>query len=86
MEFDKGTRQLMMFESPADVRNTGMLSIDYKDGNKDDDQWLYLPSLNKSTRISSGDKSGSFMGTDLSYADMTRADQAIMSTPLRPNR
>ena len=74
MEFKQGTRQLMMFESPADVRNTGMLSIDYKDGERDDDQWLYLPSLSKTTRIASGDKSGSFMGTDLSYADMTRAD------------
>ena len=74
MDFDGGQRQLMIFESPADVRNTGLLSVDYEDGNKDDDQWLYLPSLKKSTRISSGDKSGSFMGTDLSYADMTRAD------------
>ena len=76
MEFDGGKRQLMIFESPADVRNTGLLSVDYEDGNKDDDQWLYLPSLKKSTRISSGDKSGSFMGTDLSYADMTSADPA----------
>ena len=74
MQFDAGTRQLMIFESPADVRNTGLLSVDYDDGNKDDDQWLYLPSLHKSTRISSGDKSGSFMGSDFTYHDMTRAD------------
>ena len=74
MDRDDGELQLMIFESPADVRNTGLLSIDHKDGNKDDDQWLFLPSLKKSTRISSGDKSGSFMGTDLTYADMTRAD------------
>ena len=74
MDFAEGTRQLMMFESPADVKGTGMLSIDYSAGEKDDDQWLYLPSLNKSTRISSGEKSGSFMGTDLSYADMTKSD------------
>ena len=73
-DFPKGTRQLMMFESPADVKGTGMLSVDYSAGDKDDDQWLYLPSLNKSTRISSGEKSGSFMGTDLSYADMTKID------------
>ncbi|MFT5431181.1 MAG: outer membrane lipoprotein-sorting protein [Myxococcota bacterium] len=74
IEFSGGTKQLMLFEQPADVRNTGLLSIDYDDGNKDDDQWLYLPSLRKSTRISSSDKSGSFMGTDLSYSDMTRQD------------
>ncbi len=76
MVFEGGTRQLMLFESPADVRNTGLLSVDYDDGAKNDDQWLYLPSLYKSTRISSGEKSGSFMGTDLSYSDMTKADPA----------
>lgn len=74
LDFDKGTKQIMYFESPADIRGTGLLSVDYKSGNQDDDQWLYLPSLHKSTRISSGDKSGSFMGTDLSYADMTESD------------
>ena len=76
MLFEGGTRQLMIFESPADVKGTGLLSTDYDDGAKDDDQWLYLPSLHKSTRISSGDKSGSFMGTDFTYSDMTRADPA----------
>ena len=74
LEFTEGSRQIMVFESPADVKGTGLLSIHYDDGDKDDDQWLYLPSLHKSTRISSGNKSGSFMGSDLSYADMTRAD------------
>ena len=38
---------------------------------KDDDQWLYLPALRKTKRIASSDKSGSFMGSDFSYADMT---------------
>ncbi len=74
MEFTGGTKTLMLFESPADVRNTGLLSVDYDDGAKDDDQWLYLPSLRKTTRISSGEKSGSFLGTDLTYADMTKRD------------
>ena len=74
LDFDSGTKQLILFEAPADVRNTGLLSIDYSSGEKDDDQWLYLPSLRKSTRISSSDKSGAFMGSDLSYADMTDQD------------
>jgi len=73
-KFAGGTKSLMFFESPGDVRNTGLLSVDYDDGNKDDDQWLYLPSLHKSTRISTSDKSGSFMGTDITYADMTKKD------------
>ena len=74
MESGQADRQLMVFDSPADVQGTSLLSIDHDDPKTDDDQWLYLPSLKKATRISSGDKSGSFMGTDLSYSDMTRSD------------
>ncbi len=74
MDFDAGRRSLMLFESPAEDRGTGLLSIDYDDGAKDDDQWLFLPSLAKSTRISGSGKSGSFLGSDLSYADMTQKD------------
>lgn len=74
MDFAEGSKSIMLFEAPADVRNTGLLSIDYDAGDKDDDQWLYLPSLHKSTRISTSDKSGSFLGTDISYSDMTSKD------------
>lgn len=74
MEFEGGSRQIMIFSDPADVKGTGLLSVDYDDGAKEDDQWLYLPSLHKSTRISSGNKAGSFMGTAFSYADMTEQD------------
>lgn len=72
MKFDKGTKLLMLFEEPADMRNTGFLLLDYKDSSKDDDQWLYLPSLHKTTRISSSDRSGSFLGSDISYSDLLR--------------
>ena len=62
---------LMFFRSPADVKDTGFLTYDYEDEERDDDQWLYLPALKKTKRIATGDKSGSFMGSDFSYADMT---------------
>ncbi len=70
----KDTQRIMFFLEPADVRNTGFLTYDYDDANKDDDQWLYLPALRKSKRIATGDRSGSFMGSDFSYADMTGRD------------
>ncbi len=72
LDFAEGTKTLMIYESPADVRNTGFLSIDYDDEKKDDDQWLYLPSLHRTTRIASADKSDSFLGTDLSYHDLSK--------------
>jgi len=70
---DKGedTLKLMFFLSPADVKNTGFLTYDYEDSSKDDDQWLYLPELQKVKRIASSDKSSSFMGSDFTYSDMT---------------
>ena len=70
----KDTRSLMFFLSPADIRNTGFLTYDYNKSGKDDDQWLYLPALRKTKRIAAGDKSGSFMGSDLNYSDMTTPD------------
>jgi hypothetical protein len=70
---DKGddTLRLMFFLHPADVKDTAFLTVDYDDPNRDDDQWLYLPALSKTKRIASSDKSGSFMGSDLNYSDMT---------------
>jgi len=70
---DKGVDKfnMMFFLSPADVENTGFLTYDYDDSNKDDDQWLYLPELKKIKRIASSDKSSSFMGSDFTYSDMT---------------
>jgi len=65
------THSILFFLSPADVRDTGFLTYDYDDADKDDDQWLYLPALKKTKRIASSDKSGSFMGSDFSYADLT---------------
>ena len=71
---EKDTQSLMFFLSPADVKNTGFLTYDYNESGKDDDQWLYLPALRKTKRIAAGDKSGSFMGSDLNYSDMTTPD------------
>jgi hypothetical protein len=70
---DKGedTLKLMFFEHPADVKDTAFLTYDYDDADRDDDQWLYLPALRKTKRIASAGKSGSFMGSDLNYSDMT---------------
>ena len=65
------THSIMFFLSPADVRDTGFLTYDYDEPGKDDDQWLYLPALKKTKRIAAGDKSGSFMGSDFTYADMS---------------
>lgn len=82
-DFGVDDYSLMFFLSPADVKDTGFLTYDYADFDRDDDQWLYLPALKKTKRIASGDKSGSFMGSDFNYSDMSsrpldRYDYRIM--------
>jgi len=66
--------QLLFFLAPADLKDTGFLTYDYDEFGKDEEQWLYLPALKKTKRIASNDRSGSFMGSDFSYADMTSRD------------
>ncbi len=69
---EEDRRRIMFFLAPADVKDTGFLTYDYDAYEKDDDQWLFLPALKKTKRIASTDKSGSFMGSDFNYSDMTR--------------
>lgn len=64
-----GARTVIVFQSPASVANTRFLTIENKGAS--DDRWIYLPSLGKVRRISSGESSGSFMGTDFSYEDIS---------------
>ena len=63
-----GDKSLMIFDTPKDVKGTAFLTFSHK--NKDDDQWLYLPALKRVKRISSRNKSGSFMGSEFSYEDI----------------
>lgn len=60
---------LLVFEWPGDVRDTALLTHSYE--TKSDDQWLYLPSVGRVKRISSSARSGSFMGSEFAYEDMT---------------
>jgi hypothetical protein len=63
-----GDKSLIIFDHPRDVKGTAMLTFTHKHGN--DDQWLYLPALKRVKRISSSNKSGSFMGSEFSYEDL----------------
>jgi len=63
-----GDKILMIFDTPKDVKGTAFLSFSHKVG--DDDQWLYLPALKRVKRITSRNKSGSFMGSEFSYEDI----------------
>jgi outer membrane lipoprotein-sorting protein len=63
-----GDKSRIEFVWPADVKGTRMLTWSHKKGS--DDQWLYLPAANRIKRISSRNRSGSFMGSEFSYEDL----------------
>jgi outer membrane lipoprotein-sorting protein len=60
---------LVVFDQPADVRNTAFLVK--KHTNKDDDRWLYLPGLDLVKRIAASDERTSFVGTHFFYEDIS---------------
>jgi hypothetical protein len=66
-------KTIVVFQRPASVANTRFLTIE--NPGKADDRWIFLPALGKVRRISSGEGSGSFMGTDLSYDDISSASR-----------
>jgi len=66
---DDGDKSLTIFDNPKDVKGTAFLNFTHKTG--DDDQWLYLPALKRVKRISSRNKSGSFMGSEFAYEDIS---------------
>jgi len=63
-----GDKSLSIFDEPADVKGTAMLTYSHK--TESDDQWLYLPALKRVKRISSRNKSGPFMGSEFAYEDI----------------
>lgn len=69
-DFGSDTKVLSLFESPADIRGTAYLNLDWNDAARDDDSWLYLPALQRVKRIASSDTSDSFLGSDFTYADI----------------
>lgn len=70
--FGEEKRTVLFYLAPRNVRDTAFLTHDFPDSEVDDDQWLYLPALRKSRRISASDRGDYFLGTDLTYEDMKK--------------
>jgi outer membrane lipoprotein-sorting protein len=61
---------LIRFLQPADVRGTGFLSIEHNEN--EESRHLFLPALRRTRRISAGEDSDSFMGSDFTYEDIAQ--------------
>ncbi|MDR0878436.1 MAG: outer membrane lipoprotein-sorting protein [Treponema sp.] len=70
----KGDRVIIVFQSPKSVAGTRFLTME--NPGSPDDRWIFLPELGKVRRIAASEGSGSFMGTDLSYDDISSATRS----------
>ncbi len=69
ISLEGGEKQIIWFLSPADDKGVAFLKIEQDE--LDDEMRLWLPAFKKVRRIKSSSKSDSFMGSDMSYEDMT---------------
>ncbi len=63
------TQTVFDFRSPASVKDTRLLQAEKS--NKEDDKWIYLPSLKTTRRIATAERTKSFVGSEYTYNDMT---------------
>ncbi|MDR1607581.1 MAG: outer membrane lipoprotein-sorting protein, partial [Deltaproteobacteria bacterium] len=67
-------KQLIVFLEPPDTRGTTYLTFAYRDHQKDDDMWVFLPAESLTRRIAGGARKGSFMRSDYALEDIFRRE------------
>jgi Protein of unknown function (DUF1329) len=60
----RGKQALYPILEPFDLKGVGLLSYRYLDPDRQDDTWLYLPSLRRVRRLSSSQRSDALFGQD----------------------
>jgi outer membrane lipoprotein-sorting protein len=68
---DEDQKYYAYFLAPPDVRKMVFMVHKHTKSEKEDDRWLYMPSLDLAKRIASGDKRTSFVGSDFLYEDIS---------------
>ena len=66
---DDGEKQIIWFLSPANDKGVAFLKIEHDE--RDDEMRIWLPAFKKVRRISAKKRSDSFMGSDMSYEDLS---------------
>ena len=69
---DGNKKQIIWFLEPKDDKGVAFLKIEHD--TKDDEMRMWLPAFKKVRRISSKKKGDAFMGSDLSYEDLSSRD------------
>ncbi len=69
---EDGDKTLVIFDLPRDLQGTSILTVTHPDSPSD--QWLYLPSLRRTRRIATSNRSSSFMGSEFTFEDIGSQD------------
>jgi hypothetical protein len=64
-------KDMVVFTEPGNVKGLAILTWTYINPKKEQDSWLWLPSLRKIRRISQSQADDSFMGTDFTTEEIT---------------
>lgn len=65
-------KMILFTDFPPDARGTGFMRWGYVAGmSKNAEQWIYLPALSSVRRVSVRDPGDSFLGSDLTYQDIS---------------
>jgi outer membrane lipoprotein-sorting protein len=71
----KGSRVVVEFLAPESQKGTRFLTME--NPGHADDSWIFQPARGKTQRIGAADGSKSFVGTDLSYDDISSANRDV---------
>lgn len=85
-------KMVLFTEFPPDAKGAAFMRWGYaKSSEKNADQWIYLPVLKKIRRVSIRDPNDSFLGSDLTYRDISPRDvdddaHKLLHTETRGNK
>ena len=65
------------FYAPKELEGMTVLTFDYHDYNQEDETWVYIPQLGQTKRMTSQDKTGRLMGSDINYGDLAQRDTRL---------
>lgn len=68
---DVSYKDLIMFTEPTSVKGLATLTWNYMNSSRDQDVWLWLPSLRKIRKVSANQADDSFMGGDFTVEEIT---------------
>jgi hypothetical protein len=66
------SKVVIRFTRPAEVKGVALLVLNYPD--RQSDQWMWTPAINRERRIAAQDRSTRFFGTDFSFEDLEERD------------